>query len=489
MKKGYGWLRLGVQAALILAAALALVMARQLIFRQNDGSAASSYMVCAVAVVIVLGVVSVIVNLFFDRRDERLLKREREADLLALKKKAQTDSLTGLLNREAAIDQITHFLRTEGRFHSHTLLIVDLDNFKSVNDSFGHFEGDKVLKTLSAKIRDVFRGLDIVGRLGGDEFIILMKHTATRNIIRRKALELQSALEYITTGGDVTVTVTGSIGISVYSGDGNSFETLYKEADEALYQAKLSGKNKHCYYRELTSEDYAGEAPKNDSQALNESSASIQLQALIDNIEGGIALLEVSDEIRAIFLSSSYVKLMHLSYVGIKRAENRVFDFIYRDDKAQVEETLKQGAASGRPVEAVFRRQADDGKIKWYHMRAVRIQYEDSKNAVLIAIVTDVTNLKETERNYQAQKKQLETVLRISHVVTFEVDIERRALIVTDPTAVKYGIDVNVIENMPDILIDGGAIHPDSVDECRRMYAEIYAGIPEDRAFYIFHRF
>ncbi|SHI15978.1 diguanylate cyclase (GGDEF) domain-containing protein [Sporobacter termitidis DSM 10068] len=476
MKKSYGWLRYGVQTALIIIAAAALAASH----RSFAGPVAfSGEAHLALVILIVFGAVTVILNILFDRRDFRLIRHEREEDILALQEKAQTDALTGLLNREAAIEQITQFLKAEGRLHSHTLLIVDLDNFKSINDSFGHFEGDKVLKTLAAKIRDVFRSGDIVGRLGGDEFIILMKRTVPGTAVCGKARQLQAALEYITSGGGVSVTVTGSIGIAFYNGDGKAFETLYKEADEALYKAKLSGKNRYRCYGGAEEAHPGGDQP---DPALCESSATIQLQALIDNIDGGIMLLEAGSELRAIFLSHSFVNQMNLSYSGIKQADNRIFDLIHQDDIAPVEAQLRQGAASWKPVEAVFRRQKDNGRISWYHLRAVRIQYESSPYPVLLAIVTDVTNLKETALNYQAQKKQLETVLRISRVVTFEVDIASRTLTVTDPTVVKYGIDTHVIENMPEALIAGGAIHPDSVDECRRMYEEIYAGVPEGSA-------
>lgn len=482
LRKDYGWLRLLIQCMLIAVIIALLVLFYRQIQSTTDLTHRNAYAVAILVSVPVCCIVIVAAQLFFTRKDTSRAYLEREEALLRLKAQAQTDALTGLLNREAAVEQISDFLSGEGYNHCHTLLIIDLDNFKSINDTFGHFEGDRVLKTLASKIKSVFRNIDIVGRFGGDEFIVLMKHTSTKNIVKRKALELNAALEYVTGGADGSFTITGSVGITTYDGDGKTFETLYKEADEALYRAKLAGKNTYAYFKDSGAEDLHEEEKESSKTALKERGAFIQLQALIDNIDGGIALLEVSDEIRAIFLSRSYVKLMHLSYKGIKEADNRVFDFIHRDDAGQVAETLRQGAVSGKPVEAVFRRLTESGETKWHHIRAVRIQYEDSDKPVLIAIITDVTNLKMTELNFKAQKKQLETVLRISRVVTFEVDIATRTLYMTDPTVAKYGIDVYSIGNMPDALIEAGAIHPDSIDECRRMYDEIYAGIPEGTA-------
>jgi diguanylate cyclase (GGDEF)-like protein/PAS domain S-box-containing protein len=481
LRKGNRWLRLLIQGMLIVLIMTLLVIFYRQIQSSADQMQRHSYAAALLAAIPVCCIAIVAVQLFFTRKDTSRARSERDETLMKLKEKAQTDALTGLLNREEAVEEITAFLNAEGRNHCHTLLMIDLDNFKNINDNFGHFEGDKVLKLLASSIKSVFRNIDIVGRLGGDEFIVLMKHTSTKSIVRRKALELRAALEYMAGRGETSVTVTGSIGISTYDGDGKTFETLYKEADEALYRAKLGGKNRYSYFKDAEAEEQADQAGETSKTVLKESGAFIQLQALIDNIDGGIALLEIDAEIRAIFLSHSYIRLMHMSEYGAE-SDDKVFDFVHSGDIDQVEETLRRGASSGEPVEAVFRRITESGATFWYHIRAVRIQYEDSVNPVLIAIVTDVTNLKMTELNNQAQKKQLETVLRISRVVTFEVDIASRTLFIADPTVAKYGIDVHSIANMPESLIEGGAIHPDSFEECRRMYDEIYAGIPEGSA-------
>ena len=195
-------------------------------------------------------------------------------------------------------------------------------------------------------------------------------------------------------------------------------------------------------------------------KALKDSSASIQLKALIDNIDGGIALVEVGDEVRTIYLSRSCVRLMQLSYEGIKKADNRILEFIHKEDVDAVGQALRYGGESGESVESYFRKTTEDGRILWLHMRAVRIPFEPSENVVLIAIITDVTSLKEAELNYEAQKQQLEMVLRVSDIVTYEVDIKKRTLIMKDASLKKYGINVHTIDDMPESIIRVGAIHP-----------------------------
>ncbi len=479
MKRNKNSLHYIIQVALIVLSAAALFLLRQQLIRAVEFRKAEVFADIIMMMFIICSVLLLCIRVFYHKKENGPYFTEDEENLVKLRHQARVDALTGLLNREEATERIINFLKLSGHSGSHTLFMIDLDNFKSVNDTFGHIEGDKVLKILAAKIRTVFRFDDIVGRLGGDEFIVLMKNSPTADIVRRKAAELLSALEYLTSGEDISVTVTGSIGISSYNGDGKDFQTLYREADEALYRAKLAGKNRFAHF---DIDEVAGQADVLKQKALKESSTSIQLKALIDNIDGGIALVEVGDAVRTIYLSRSCVRLLKLSYEGIKQADNKILNFINEEDAGPVEETLRRGAVSDASVEAVFRRAPDDGRVIWVHMRAVHIPFENSDKPVLIAILTDVTNLKETERNYEAQKRQLETVLKVSNIVTFEVDIYKHTLIVTDATVQKYGINTHVIENMPESLIDIGAIHPDSVEECRRMYDEIFSGVEKGSA-------
>ena len=479
MKKGKNYLHFVIQGALIALSVAALILLRQQIIRSTEIRTIQVFTDVVLMVYVICSFILVSVGLMSGRDKTGQFDRDGEANLVKLQHQAQVDALTDLLNREAAKDRITAYLKNNGRQGSHTLFMIDLDNFKSVNDTFGHFEGDRVLKGLAMKIWALFRADDVVGRLGGDEFIVLMKNSSAAGVVRKKAIELLTALEYMTSVDDVSVMVTGSVGISTYNADGKDFETLYREADEALYRAKLAGKNRYAHYDQA---EIIREVDVPGKTALKDSSTSIQLKALIDNIDGGIALIAVGDEIYTIYLSRSCVKLMQLSYEGIKQAENKILTFIHEEDAASVGETLRRGAECDEPVDAVFRKKADDGRIRWYHMRAVRIPFEQSEEPVLIAIFTDVTNLKETELNYELQKQQLETVLKVSNIATFEVDIYKRVLHINDASVKKFGIDTHVIEDMPESLIAAGAIHPDSIEECRRMYDEIYAGVERGSA-------
>ncbi len=120
--------------------------------------------------------------------------------------------------------------------------MIDVDNFKNVNDTYGHNIGDKFLKELASILKSNVRHEDIVGRMGGDEFIMFMKNTPNKEITSKRALEIiekVSTLTFIPSKDKPTI----SIGISHYPEDGSTIEELYVNADVALYKAKSNGKN------------------------------------------------------------------------------------------------------------------------------------------------------------------------------------------------------------------------------------------------------
>lgn len=171
-----------------------------------------------------------------DINDQKTVVQELEAA-------AQTDAMTGLLNHEATLRDIKRFLEMEGSEARHALCVIDLDSFKNVNDSYGHQCGDAAIKSAAAAIRATFRTSDIVGRTGGDEFMVLIKNTSADGMVRRKAQELMRALS---AQQDARIRLSASLGVGIFDRGDKSFEQLYNDADAALYRAKRTGKNRYC---------------------------------------------------------------------------------------------------------------------------------------------------------------------------------------------------------------------------------------------------
>lgn len=168
------------------------------------------------------------------------IQRQR-ASLLRLKKKADSDPLTGLLNRAAMERSTRVLLAGEGKEATHAFLILDFDNFKQVNDTLGHSEGDRLLVVFAEELTHLFRADDPLARMGGDEYAMLMKNIDSDQSALEKAELVRRAMERIS--AEFGIAVTLSVGISIYSRDGATFDELYKAADAALYRVKNSGKN------------------------------------------------------------------------------------------------------------------------------------------------------------------------------------------------------------------------------------------------------
>ena len=175
-----------------------------------------------------------------------------------LANKAYYDYLTGLPNRLQLENNLNSaIIRCERQNKLMAALFIDLDKFKPINDQFGHFEGDKVLIEIATRIKLEIRKIDLVARIGGDEFIVIIdiesidqaKHVAQKLIEQiEQPLIIQKS----------STTVTASIGISIYPEDSNNAKELLEHADQAMYEAKLHKDVSYCCYHEIIKNDQLG---------------------------------------------------------------------------------------------------------------------------------------------------------------------------------------------------------------------------------------
>ncbi len=168
----------------------------------------------------------------------------------SLNKDAQTDNLTGLYNKKTSEFMISEALKTSKNTDLHALICLDLDNFKGVNDTFGHMYGDDVLKEVTQKIKSVFRSSDILGRFGGDEFLFLIRDIPEKDFAKKKAATLNHFIKKTYSVDSKDVTVSASIGIAFFPSDAQIYDELYRKADHASYLAKRSGKDNYIVYEE-----------------------------------------------------------------------------------------------------------------------------------------------------------------------------------------------------------------------------------------------
>ncbi len=166
-----------------------------------------------------------------------------------IERQATFDWLTGLPNRNLTMDRLSQLLSANRRSgHMFAVMFLDLDHFKAVNDALGHVAGDELLVKTAQRIRNILRDADTVGRMGGDEFIVLLSELNSAQDIVPIANKIVTEVRRPLTIAGHTLQTATSIGITVYPMDGDTPDVLLKNADSAMYEAKKNGRNTYCFF-------------------------------------------------------------------------------------------------------------------------------------------------------------------------------------------------------------------------------------------------
>lgn len=184
-----------------------------------------------------------------DSLAKRLHQKIQEVD--EMKTKSYTDALTGLWNREYAEQKIDEKIASKDKG---TLFMIDLDNFKGINDNYGHQEGDRVLNMFADTLREYSSDQDVICRIGGDEFIAYFSNRNNRADISNLAADMIRSLNMRIKEMAYEVKTSVSIGIATAGVDGESFAKLYNCGDKALYYVKSNGKNSYRFFSDNTKE-------------------------------------------------------------------------------------------------------------------------------------------------------------------------------------------------------------------------------------------
>lgn len=194
-----------------------------------------------------------------DRKDEvgglanaMLVFKENALKKAELEKKlsyiAEHDTLTGLHSRLFAVNYLDKLvLDSVINDLGFAVMFFDLDDFKSINDTMGHSEGDRLLKEVSDRISNSIRDADVVARMGGDEFIIILPNITEKDTVNKVATKIINSMKHSFFANQKPITVTVSIGIALYPEDAKNTTDLMREADKAMYLAKKNGKNNYQY--------------------------------------------------------------------------------------------------------------------------------------------------------------------------------------------------------------------------------------------------
>lgn len=380
-----------------------------------------------------------------------------------LREKAQRDALTGLLNRGAIEKEINERLENMSDTDDCALFIIDLDNFKMVNDTLGHQTGDMVLQRVSKCMSSMFRATDIVGRLGGDEFVIFLSGGINEDAVRRKGHALCDQLQF-SVGTRSQILVSASVGIHI--SHGGNFENIYQAADLALYKAKKSGKQCYCLTR---SEKGVEEIRREAYTPVN----AVRLQSLLDHIDSGVTMIRMSDPLSFIYVSPAFVKMLHMETEQVANSE--VMSFVHPDDREELQELLRTTVKERREtVSHVVRIIGGRSRMMWWRIHVSCVEYEDNEYVALVTVV-DISDLKEKEKYLAKDKNLFQTAMEHAAQGIWELDMTTKEFRLVGRNSI-FPDELSQSQQFPEDLIKKRWIHPEGAEGFRVFAREIFAG-------------
>ena len=378
-----------------------------------------------------------------------------------LREQASKDALSGLLNRVSAEEYIKIRLKNMGPEENCALFIVDLDDFKRVNDTLGHQTGDQAIRQTAQILSGLFRAKDIVGRLGGDEFMIFLAGAITEKLVQKKAAAICENVQMVL-GNEPAVVLTASVGVYISAGNHARFEGLYQSADLALYRAKKGGK--HCFCIKRSEGVPEGE---DDFRPVN----TIPLTGLLEYMDSGVALLEMDDPMNLLYVSPSFCRILGVD-PKVYTMPKSLGELVHPEDRMELEQTLWKGLNQRQWVEHTHRVSLDGVHWSWWHIRAVQIDY-DNPYPVMLVTTTDISHYKENERRLEEINQRLQIAFDQTTQILWEVDLQRREFRLFQQGSASGGA---AWVAFPDALIESGWLHPNSVSRFREFAEELLAG-------------
>ncbi len=327
-------------------------------------------------------VIAVIVWIDIDRQHREI---ERLAHI------ATHDSLTHILNRAALEKRVSEQLSRYASESPFALFIIDLDNFKLVNDTFGHRQGDVVLRQAADVLRELFPEPNLLGRLGGDEFIAFAPGLTEEAALAQTTKTIE-ALQF-TAGRDVPIDVSSSVGLALCDGPA-TFDELYEYADSALYQAKRAGK---CQYRAIRTE--RGTSTFNTEKSIADLDI-VQLRTVLEYMANGLVVIKIGPAVpggfEILYASPSYVKSLGFTRGELSEDELRELwsdEHVDKRDYPALKEAVLKAAQSNEVADCIYWTHVPGFPPARKYMRFSHMPGGGDECDYVIGAVADITSL------------------------------------------------------------------------------------------------
>ncbi len=329
----------------------------------------------------------------------------------------QTDPLTGILNRDGLECRAAEIIDNYNPKYNTALFMIDLDDFKQINDRLGHQTGDAVLKQVALTLRSTFRDVDAVARIGGDEFMVLLAGDFSVKFLEKKAQELLHSMQ-LHTGDDKHIRISVSIGIA-YGKTRSTFEELYKMADIALYSAKRAGKC--CYYliNFDTNIQHGHSIPGNNLMSLqtlldytngkNLAPHKTPYEALLENIPGCVVMIEFTDtQVKSTHCNEWFNRLLGYTEEELKELQKESSMAICHPDDMDYIKAAVQSIRDGDDSNSiVYRVRHKDGSYT-HIAQSVTVISRKPGSIIMYGIETDVEETYRLKQEVEDSKKELE---------------------------------------------------------------------------------
>ncbi|MCC0628824.1 MULTISPECIES: diguanylate cyclase [unclassified Clostridioides] len=310
------------------------------------------------------------------------IDEEKNRELLLLER-SQRDSLTGLYNKGATEEFISLFLKNENSQDlEHVFLIFDIDDFKNVNDKYGHAFGDFVISEFAIELKSQFREDDIVGRIGGDEFVVLIKNFNSNNYVLIDKLErFCSKINQKKFAEQAEFSISCSIGIAIYPEHGYVYSELYEKADQALYYTKSHGKNSYHVFSNDSIDSMSFHIDPKD------------IKVLLEMATDGVVKFACMENLKLLYFNQKMLEFTGYSVQTVTSTDFDIFSPVLQDDLQIVLDTLREAISKREAFEVVFRFCHADGRIFPVRMQGKFVnELYQNRYPVFYAIYTDISS-------------------------------------------------------------------------------------------------
>ncbi|MEG3029853.1 MAG: diguanylate cyclase [Oscillospiraceae bacterium] len=290
------------------------------------------------------------------------------------------DSMTGLYNKHATEEMVEKALEMEQPDGAvHAILMFDVDDFKTINDAYGHVFGDYVLKELADEVKTQFSENDILGRIGGDEFLVFVKNIDSIDALKQKMDRMCDRLYRKDVGDKVEHHVSCSIGAALFPRDGSTYGELCEKADQALYYAKGHGKNFFSMYGEAF-----------DSQSFRVSHRD--LEALLNSTLDGMAKFACTSPLTLLYFNQKLIELIGVPSKLVNEGEFNPTRLVHPDDIGVIEE-FRKAAANKQQCAVELRMRHYDGHYFKVRVRTLFVaELYENKYPVYYAMYTKLSD-------------------------------------------------------------------------------------------------